>query len=151
MHNQWIGRRVAMIAAVGLAAGCTATTHFSSTQPEAAIAVKESTSTALPRSDEFSTTSFGNYEFKAEAEGFSPFYGILPLKFNGGYLALDILFFAPAAFFNLREPFPFYEFDLEERVIRYKQKDPDAWIQYRPSPVEALRAQEYFDPAVATP
>jgi len=90
-------------------------------------------------------TSFGNYEFKAVETGFDPFYGILPLKFKGGHLAADIILFAPAAFFNLREAFAFYEIDVKNSVIRYKSKKEDAWVEYRPKAEEAARAKTFYN------
>ncbi len=72
-------------------------------------------------------------------------YGLVPLKFNGGYLATDILFFAPAMFFNLREVFPYYQFDLESNEVRYKKKESDEWTIYKPKVEEVERAKTYFD------
>ena len=57
---------------------------------------------------------------------------------------MDILFFAPAAFFNLREVFPFYEFDIEKRVVKYRFKETDEWNVYTPLEAEANRAREFF-------
>src|SRR6267154_63959 len=88
-------------------AGCTAMTTIQSAQPDVVLKIKEKEYKTYPAADTYSTTSFGNYDFRAEKPGAEPLLGILPLKFNGGYLALDILLFAPAAFFNLREVFPF--------------------------------------------
>jgi hypothetical protein len=105
---------------------------------------KESKQTAAPRTEEFGTTSFGNYEFLAESPGFEPFTGILPLKFNGGYLALDILFFAPAMFFNLREVYPYYEIDMQARVVKYKNKGDEEWHIYVPREAEVARGREFF-------
>ncbi|HEY7866027.1 MAG TPA: hypothetical protein VIC51_08495, partial [Psychromonas sp.] len=62
----------------------------------------------------------GKYVFKASSEGKKPIYGLVPLKFNAGYLAADIMFFAPAMFFNLREVYPHYQFDINAGVVRYK-------------------------------
>jgi hypothetical protein len=70
--------------------------------------------------------------------------GFLPLKFNGGYLAADILFFAPAAFFNLREAFPFYEFDIEKQVVKFRKQQDEEWASYEPSPAEVSRAKMFF-------
>ena len=133
-----------IVALVGLAAGCAATTTLNASQGGTTIAVKESTQTTAPRTEEFGTTSFGNYEFLAESPGFEPFTGILPLKFNGGYLALDILFFAPAMFFNLREVYPYYEFDLQARVVKYKSKEDQEWHIYVPREAEVARGREFF-------
>lgn len=125
-------------------AGCTATTTLSSVQPASIIDIKDAKKTGNPRSESLSTTSFGNYEFKISNGTEKQFFGILPLKFNGGYLALDILFFAPAAFFNLREVFPYYEFDLEKSIVRYKEGMNDPWIVYSPTTTEADRAKAHF-------
>lgn len=135
---------VATLATVVLS-GCVAGSHLSSTQPEGVVQVKKSATSATPRSDTFTATTFGNYEFRATAPGHEPFTGILPLKFNGGYLALDILFFAPAMFFNLREPYAFYEFDVISRQVRYKRKEKDDWTVYVPSQAEITRGQRFFD------
>jgi hypothetical protein len=137
--------RAACIAlVVGMLSGCSTTTTFNAAQGGTTVAVKKSNQTSTPRSETLSTTSFGNYEFLAESPGFDPLTGILPLKFNGGYLALDILFFAPAMFFNLREPYPFYEFDLQNRVVKYKKLENDEWRVYTPSAAEAARGRDFF-------
>jgi hypothetical protein len=128
----------AAVAALGL------TTTLNAAQDSVDIAVKKTSTTATPRSEKLTTTSFGNYEFKATSPGLEPMTGILPLKFNGGYLALDILFFAPAMFFNLREPYAQYEFDLVQRVVRYRKADADPWSVYKPSEAEAARGMRYF-------
>ncbi len=139
-------RHITSITAVTLLlAGCTTTTSFNAAHPGTKVAVKGTTEQTTPRRGTMSATSFGNYEFKAEKDGSEPMYGLLPLKFNGGYLAADILFFAPATFFNLREPYPYYEFDVEKNVIRYRKKQSDAWVDYEPTPSEADRAKHYFE------
>lgn len=127
-------------------AGCSATTAISAKQDGATVTIAPSADTAVPRSETFKARSFGNHEFRAEAPGYEPFYGILPLKFNGGYLALDILFFAPAAFFNLREVYPMYEFDLEKKYVRYKYKPEEEWSIYVPLESEALESMAVLAP-----
>ena len=124
--------------------GCAATTTISAIQEGAIIDIKSSEQATVPRTESYKATSFGNYEFRAKAGSDTPLFGILPLKFNGGYLALDILFFAPAAFFNLREVFPFYDFDIEKRVLKYRFKETDEWNVYTPLEAEANRAREFF-------
>lgn len=124
--------------------GCAAKTSFTSAQTETTLNVKTGQTTNLPREEEFNTTSFGNYEFVAEHPDYEPLYGILPLKFNGGYMALDILFFAPALFFNLREVFPYYEFDMEKKVVQFKKEENDPWQTYTPLDVEEARAKRFF-------
>lgn len=94
---------------------------------------------------EFSDTSFGQYKFKTtDAAGKQSFTGLLPLKFHGGYLALDILFFAPALLFNLRGVYPEYELDPAQGVVRFRKKPTDAWLSYQPTPAEQEHAQQYF-------
>jgi hypothetical protein len=128
-----------------LLSACAATTTLNAVQNGTTIRIKKSTQDATPRTEQFATTSFGNYEFLAESPGLEPFTGILPLKFNGGYLALDILFFAPAMFFNLREVFAHYEFDLEKRVIGYRKDEADGWTTYVPTEAEAARGRKHFE------
>lgn len=125
--------------------GCATDTYLSSAQEGGALQVKTSKTSVAPRSDTFKTTTFGNYEFKATAPGMEPFTGILPLKFNGGYLALDILFFAPATFFNLREPYSYYEFDVAKRQVRYKKREHDEWAVYVPKEAEVTRGLRFFE------
>ncbi|MEX8520939.1 MAG: hypothetical protein AB3X44_20745 [Leptothrix sp. (in: b-proteobacteria)] len=127
-----------------LLSACAATTTLGAAQAGATIDVKSSAQTVAPRTESYSATSFGNYEFRAQAPGHEPFYGVLPLKFNGGYLAVDILFFAPAMFFNLREVYPFYNFDVEKKVVKYRYKEGDEWSTYVPLDAEMVRAREFF-------
>ena len=139
--------RLLVAGAAVAVAGCTAMTTISSTQPGAKIAIKTSPAVEASRTETFAATTFGQYEFRAEADGREPLYGLLPLKFNGGYLAADILFFAPAAFFNLREVYPYYEFDLEQRVVKYRHKATDEWVTYKPLQAEAERAKKELQKA----
>lgn len=129
-----------------LLSACTATTSLRSSDPSLAVKINDDAPLVLknPVSKTYKATSFGQYRFRATQEGMAPMYGLIPLKFNGGYLAADILFFAPAAFYNLREVYPFYEFDVAQGVVRYKKKESDAWISYKPTAAEAERAQAYF-------
>jgi hypothetical protein len=127
-----------------LLGACSSLSTISSTHPGTVVSVQGKT-LDLPAKQSLKGTSFGNYEFKAVDADAPPFYGILPLKFKGGHLAVDIILFAPAAFFNLREVFPFYEIDVKDGVIRYKEKATDVWTEYKPKPEEAARAQNYFN------
>lgn len=139
-----IGRITSAVLLSAALAGCAATTTITATHADAKVFVRSSNASTSPRTESFSTTSFGNYEFRAQTDGSQPFFGILPLKFNGGYLALDILFFAPAAFFNLREVYPFYDFDVDKRVVKYKMKATDEWNTYVPLEAESVRAQDFY-------
>jgi hypothetical protein len=138
--------RVILVALVmaALSAGCSATTSLTAAQGGTSLEIKETPQSNLPRSETLGATTFGNYEFRAESPGFEPLYGVLPLRLNGTYMALDILFFCPALFFNLREVFPYYELDLQKRAIRYKKKDSDPWVEYQPTAEESARAQKFF-------
>jgi len=125
---------------------CTATTSLRSTDPQLSVAINQDAPLVLaaPAEKTYKTTSFGQYRFKATRADGEPMYGLVPLKFNKGYLVADILFFAPALFYNLREVYPFYEFDAEEGVVRYKKHAEDEWISYRPTAAEQQRARAYF-------
>lgn len=133
-----------LAATAALLAACSASTTIKSAQPETLISIKDAPPVKAPLQRTFSTTTFGNYEFRAIQGDNEPFYGILPLKFNGGYLALDILFFAPLAFHNLREVYAEYVIDAEKGQIRFRQDSSDSWRAYEPTPAESQRAREYY-------
>ena len=141
-------RGVAVLAAVAVVSACSTMSTISSKQPGTVLTIQDK-KLDLPAQQNLKGTSFGNYEFKAVDGDAPPFYGILPMKFKGGHLAADIILFAPAAFFNLREAFPFYEIDVTGGVIRYKLKASDVWTEYKPKPEEAARAQNYFNAKAA--
>ena len=146
MNRLWKGSVGAI--AVALLGACSSLSTISSTHSGTVVSIQARTLN-LPATQNLKGTSFGNYEFKATDADAPPFYGILPMKFKGGHLAVDIILFAPAAFFNLREVFPFYEIDVQDGVIRYKEKATDVWIDYKPKPEEAARAQNYFNERAA--
>ena len=121
---------------------------ISSPQPGTVVSVQDK-SLNLPAQQSLKVTIFVIYEFKASSGDAPPFYCILPLKFKGGHLAADIILFAPAAFFNLREAFPFYDIDVQNGVIRYKAKATDEWVEYKPKPEEVAHAHNYFNAKAA--
>lgn len=125
-------------------AACASNTAINGAQQGITVQLKSSDSTSIPRNDRLTDTSFGNYEFRAQSANAQPFYGVLPLRFRGTRLALDILFFAPATFFNLRSAYPYYEFDVEKQVVRYKRRANDEWKTYTPTTAEAERAEKMF-------
>ena len=144
--------RIAATLCLATALGaCSTMSTISSPTPGTRLSLKDATTLTLPASKDLRGTSFGNYEFEAVDAGHDPFFGILPLQFKGGHLALDIIFFAPATMFNLRGAFPFYEIDVEQGVIRYKASKEAAWSEYRPNIEEIDRARAYFDDAAARP
>ncbi|WP_299021830.1 hypothetical protein [uncultured Photobacterium sp.] len=134
------------VGAIFALSGCTASSVIQSNESGVNLTVNDQGSMLIeePVSKTYSTTSFGQYKFKAAKEGKEPMYGLIPLKFNGGYLAADILFFAPAMFFNLREVYPFYEFDLDAGVVKYKKNEEDEWLTYTPTEAEVQHAKDYF-------
>lgn len=129
-----------------LLSACASTTSMTARDPQTQINLR-GTVLELPAQHSLRGTSFGNYEFKAQAPGQDPFYGVLPLQFKGEHLALDVLLFMPAAFFNLRAAFKFYEIDVGNQVIRFKSKASAEWTEVRPKPAEAERARVYFGDA----
>src|SRR4051794_9933408 len=131
--------------AAALLAACSSMSTISAHDPGTRLLVKGRT-VELPVTQSMKGTSFGNYEIKATS-GDDTLYGILPLRFKGGHLAADIILFAPAAFFNLREAFAYYEIDVKSGVIRYKQKEADPWIEYRPKAEEAAHAKSFYEGA----
>ena len=136
-------RRGLFVVMAALLAACSSMSTISSHDPGTKLLVKGKT-VDLPGTQSMKGTSFGNYEIKATS-GDSTLYGILPLKFKGGHLAADIILFAPAAFFNLREAFAYYEIDANNGVIRYKEKESDPWTEYRPKAEEAAHAKSYYE------
>ena len=135
---------IALCAAVSLCA-CSGTTTIRSVSSTDSVKIRKTTETTTPRTEEISTTSFGNYDFKVMTADNKTMYGLLPLRFNGGYLAPDILFFAPGLFFNLRGVYKIYEFDAPNGVVKYKNHESDPWMEYKPSDAEASRAKMYFE------
>lgn len=127
-------------------AACTANTTFESVEPGVSLLINLNPALDLDQesTETYHTTSFGQYIFMASQEGKEPIYGLLPLKFNGGYLAADILFFAPGLFFNLREVFPYYQFDMDTGELKYRQKETDDWAVYQAPAAEVERAKVYF-------
>ena len=141
-------KQTTLVALVAILSACSSMTTISSPHAGTTLAFKDK-SVNLPLTEKMKGTSFGNYEFKAVDDGSDPFYGILPLRFKGGHLAVDIILFAPAAFFNLREVFPYYEIDVSQRVIRYKSTPTEGWTEYKPKTEEAAHARAFFETKTA--
>jgi hypothetical protein len=137
-------QRLLVGGAILLLSACTTVTSLSSTHEGTLVSVRDANLTA-PTSHPIKSTTFSNFEFKAvDPDAGKPFYGVLPLEFRGGHLALDILFFAPAAFMNLRTAYPYYQFDAVNQVVRYKEEASDPWMEYRPTAAEIARAEAYY-------
>lgn len=37
---------------------------------------------------------------------------------------------------NLREVFPYYEFDMPQGIVKYRKLETDVWTEYKPLPAE---------------
>lgn len=142
--------KIVQLVVVLLISGCSATSELNTKTNLGQIVINDnspmiiSPDTAVKKS--YSTTSFGQFNFKLSESAINQtMYGVVPLKFNGGYLAADILFFAPAMFFNLREFYPFYEFDVASGTIKYKKFKSEPWTIHQPTDSEILRAKKYFN------
>lgn len=137
---------ITMLGTACILSACSAHTSFQPMNEQVELKVNKNQPITIAKnvSQTYSTTSFGQYVFKASSEGKKPIYGLMPLKFNGGYLTADIMFFAPAMFFNLREVYPHYQFDINAGVVRYKKKEEDSWVTYTPKKDETERAKKYF-------
>ena len=85
-----------------LLSACTATTSLRSSDPSLAVKINDDAPLVLknPVNKTYKATSFGQYRFRATQDGMEPMYGIVPLKFNRGYLVADFLFFAPAGAYS---------------------------------------------------
>lgn len=126
--------------------GCTAMTTISSKQSNVSLRIENQTFSSLPAKNEFPVTTFGPYVYLAEKEGYDPLYGILPLSVDIGSVILDSLLFAPALFFNVRYVFPYYEIDIDKKLIRFSH-DGRQWWESNVSPEETEQAKAYFKEA----
>ncbi len=107
---------------------CAHTANFTSVPTGAKIKIgKTHISGVTPQTGSISNTTFGRYPVKVQKDGYKPIYGNLPLKVSSGTIILDAIFFAPGAFFNVQKAVPFYEFDLDKGIIRYKKAKEDQW------------------------
>lgn len=137
---------IAGLALLALSA-CVSTTSYQAKEAGLQLTVNKDSAVSVDKGDShtYNTTSFGQYFFKLSDGGAQTMYGLLPLKFNGGYLAMDILFFAPAMFYDLREVFPYYQFDIKDGIVQYKKKPQDNWVTHKSTPAEIERAKRYFN------
>jgi len=134
-----------LLLAAFVLAGCATSVTLSSVPDEAHLVVaKSSISGTLPISTSIGRTTFGKYPFKVEKEGCEPMYGMLPLNVSGTAITMDVLFFAPAAFWTAQRAFPFYQFDLEKQIIRYKKGERDEWKEYPVTEQERSKAMTFF-------
>ena len=147
MSSYSIKARLGAVTLVMALQGCASTTHFESTKPGTVLTIKEVGAIEMPKDVELKSKATGQHEFMAVSPSGQALYGILPLKVNGGHMALSIVFFAPAlAIGGFRDAFPAYQVDADAGVLRVKVNRKDMeWREYRPSSAESARAKAYFD------
>ena len=137
---------IVVAGAIAVLGGCSTVTRLEGSAPGTTLAIKGIDRTELPRTEDLASKATGQYEFMATTPDGKKLYGLLPLKVNGGTMAMSIVFFAPALFIGgFRDVFPFYQVDPEKNVLRFKLKETDEWRQYQPRAVEGKRSKEYFD------
>lgn len=135
---------LAVLALVALQA-CSTATRFETTVPSATLTLSGKPQVTLPASVQVDSKATGQHLFKVVAPSGREMYGLLPLHVNGGRMAGSILFFAPAlAIGGFRDAYPFYEFDPEGGLLRYKMKEGDEWRLFKPSEAEAERSRAFF-------
>lgn len=81
----------------------------------AMLALEGQTPAQLPIEYEVRATTFGQYSYTVTDEK-TKVAGLLPLKVRPARIVLDILFFAPALFFNIQGACDQYTFDMETGV-----------------------------------
>ena len=131
---------------VFIVTGCSAMTNIKATTPGVSLKVKDRAYATLPVNDTFSTTSFGNYEFVVEKDGQEPLYGLLPQKFNVGYLLADLLTIPTMflLFHNLFEVYAYYDIHPDKKIIRYSE-DNITWSDKNMLPAESELAKKYYE------
>lgn len=146
MNSSRRGRLIMLVLLIVLLQACAAMTRFEPTQPGTTLLVRGTPQSELPRQQKLSSKATRQYEFKATSPSGTTMYGILPLRVNGGSMAMSILFFAPALFIGgFRDVFPYYRFDPDAGVLQYKVKGSEEWRSYDPSIAESERSRKYFE------
>ena len=126
--------------------GCATVSRFEATTPATTVAVRGLAKIEMPSALTLDSKATGQHEFKAVAATGQSLYGLLPLRVNGGRMAGSILLFAPTLFIaGFRDPFGFYQVDLNAGLLNFKMKETDEWRAYRPTVAESERAKAYFD------
>lgn len=141
---------------LGLAAllalqACSSTARFESAPAAATLTVRGLKPVPLPHSFTLDSKATGQYEFQLQTAQNQSLYGILPLRVNGGRMALSILFFAPALpLGGFRDAHPNYLFDVERGEIRYLAEGSADWRVHKISGAESARAKAFFDACAAS-
>jgi hypothetical protein len=136
---------VCLLAFLFILQACGHYSTFTSVPTGAKVRIgKAYVSGTTPLTGKVGSTTFGRYPVKVQKDGYETLYGNLPLKVRGGRIVLDALLFAPAAFFNTQTSLPFYEFDLEQGVIKYKVKKNHEWLIYQIPEDQKEAARQFF-------
>jgi hypothetical protein len=144
-HQRSVVRLPILALAIVLIQGC-ATTRFEAVSPGTTLTVRGGERMDLPKEVQLDSKATGQHEFVATAPSGRSLYGILPLRVNGGKMAVSILFFAPALFIGgFRDVFPFYQMDPDAGFLRYKSGESEEWRLYQPTSAEINRAKLHFD------
>lgn len=139
-------RNTFLVGAVLLLQACSSTARFDAVQSGARLSVGDLAPVQLPHAFDLGAKATGQHEFKVEGADGKTMYGILPLKVNGGRMAVSILFFAPAlAMGGFRDAYANYKFDLDRGEVLYQATDGGDWRVYRASAAEVNRAKLRFD------
>lgn len=146
MSHSPLKRLSAAALAAATLAGCATTTHLDGAQPGTTLKIVGYQDASLPRTQELDSKATGQHLFMATGPDGKKMYGLLPLRVNGGTMAMSILFFAPAlAIGGFRDTFAYYEVDVDKNVLRYKSKPQEAWRTYNPLDIEADRSRAAFE------
>ena len=149
-YQRRVARGAIIAVALLLLQGCSVVAKFESVQPGTTLTVRGMEPMKLPWEVKLDSKSTGQHEFMVTTPGSPTMYGIMPLRVNATTLTTSILFFAPALFIGgFRDAFPFYQFDLEAGLVRFKLNEGDVWREYRPMAAEGDRAKQYFGGAGA--
>ena len=137
-------KNLVFVFVVTILAGCATTASIESASGQSTT-IRKVGQISASNTVEISDTTFGNYDFKVVGKNNKVMYGILPLNMHPGRAVLDVLFFAPGLFFNLRTAFAYYHFDADKGVVKYRNDPSDEWMVYSPSSAESTRAKRYFE------
>ncbi len=140
-----VSRTALIILALVLLTGCAVRSNLSSPQADTRIELQLREFEMLPHSDLFAATSAGNFAFAAHAPSYDSMYGLIPLKINKGFLIMDLVFFPPAILLNLRGMYAYYDFDLAQGMVRYRQSVRDPWQTYVPTTADAEVARHRLE------
>lgn len=145
-HHRYLFRLPILALTIVLIQGCAAVTRFEAATPGTTLIVRGLERMELPKEVQLESKATGQHEFLAATPAGQRLYGILPLRVNGGTMAVSILLFAPALFIGgFRDVFPFYQLDPEAGLLRYKVDEREDWREYKPTAAESNRAKLHFD------